>query len=181
MSLAPQARRFVAPAARSAPALAAFLPRTRTHQEDTMTFQAEPGVIRWKLHLRSEPGRVFDMLATDAGRARFWAEAAEEHDGRITFHILNYVPFSGAILAREAPTRFALEYYGTTVQFELAADGRGGTDLSLHASAVDASIHMEMVAGWVSVLLALKAAVDYGVDLRNHDATRAWAQGYCDN
>ena len=146
-----------------------------------MTFQSEPGVIRWKLHLRSEPDRVFDMLATESGRARFWAEAAPERDGRITFHILNYAPFSGAVLARESPSRFAVEYYGTRVQFELAADGQGGTDLSLHATAVDASIRMEMVAGWVSVLLALKAAVDFGVDLRNNDASRAWAQGYCDN
>jgi hypothetical protein len=36
-------------------------------------------------------------------------------------------------------------------------------------------------AGWVSVLLGLKAAADHGVDLRNHDAARTWSQGYCDN
>jgi hypothetical protein len=33
----------------------------------------------------------------------------------------------------------------------------------------------------VSVLLALKAAADFGVDLRNHDPARTWWQGYCDN
>jgi hypothetical protein len=41
--------------------------------------------------------------------------------------------------------------------------------------------HAEVNAGWVSVLLALKAAADHGVDLRNHDAARTWSQGYCDN
>jgi hypothetical protein len=50
---------------------------------------------------------------------------------------------------------------------------------------VDASVKEEwkgeVRAGWVSVLLALKAAADFGVDLRNHDAARTWAQGYCDN
>jgi hypothetical protein len=32
-----------------------------------------------------------------------------------------------------------------------------------------------------SVLLALKAAVDFGVELRNHDLNRTWDQGYGDN
>jgi hypothetical protein len=39
----------------------------------------------------------------------------------------------------------------------------------------------EVLPGWVSVLMALKAYVDHGVDLRNHDAARTWDQGYCDN
>jgi hypothetical protein len=60
-------------------------------------------------------------------------------------------------------------------------DGHRGTDLSLLATGVDASIHMEMVAGWVSVLMALKAAVDHGVGLRNHDPSRSSTNGYADN
>jgi hypothetical protein len=39
----------------------------------------------------------------------------------------------------------------------------------------------ETQAGWVSVLLALKGAVDYGVDLRNHDNSRTWRKGFVDN
>jgi hypothetical protein len=31
------------------------------------------------------------------------------------------------------------------------------------------------------VLLCMKAAVDHGVDLRNHDEKRSWWQGYADN
>lgn len=38
-----------------------------------------------------------------------------------------------------------------------------------------------MIAGWVSVLMAMKAAVDFGIDLRNHDSDMAWAQGFADN
>ena len=41
--------------------------------------------------------------------------------------------------------------------------------------------HAEVNAGWVSVLMALKAMAEHGVDLRNHDAERTWWQGYCDN
>ena len=55
---------------------------------------------------------------------------------------------------------------------------RGGTDLTLRAEAVGSD---EEWPGWVSVLLALKAAADYNVDIRNHDIKRTWDQGYCDN
>ncbi|GIL06695.1 MAG: hypothetical protein AMXMBFR72_21830 [Betaproteobacteria bacterium] len=146
-----------------------------------MSFQSEPGTIRWKLHFNSPPEKVFDALATDAGRASYWAESAPERDGRITFHFVNYEPYSGRVLRRERPRVFAVEYFGSIVEFSLAGDGRGGSDLSLFASQVDESIRMEMVAGWVSVLMAMKAAVDHGIDLRNHDASRSWTDGYADN
>jgi hypothetical protein len=151
------------------------------NSEVFMSFQSEPGIIRWKVHFKSSPERVFAALATDEGRARFWAESAPEVDGVITFHILNYEPFSGRILVRNEPTVFSLEYFGTVVEFSLSGDGKGGTDLSLLATNVDESIRMEMVAGWVSVLLAMKAAVDHDIDLRNHDKSRAWESGFADN
>jgi hypothetical protein len=43
------------------------------------------------------------------------------------------------------------------------------------------SCRLEVIAGWVSVQLALKAAVDFGVDLRTHDPARSWDQGYAEN
>ena len=55
-----------------------------------MSFQSERGTIRWKMHFRSAPDKVFDALATAEGRARYWAESAPEDKGQITFHILNY-------------------------------------------------------------------------------------------
>ncbi len=133
------------------------------------------------MHFASPPAAVFRALATPEGRARFWAEQAPESDGVVTFHILNYEPFRGRILESIEHRVFALEYYGTNVRFELEPDGRGGTDLRLLATEVDESIRCEMVAGWVSVLMAMKAAVDHGVDLRNHDRSRAWGTGYADN
>jgi hypothetical protein len=65
-------------------------------------------------------------------------------------------------------------------RFELASDEERGTDLTL-VHDVEDRWHAEVNAGWVSVLMALKAAADHGVDLRNHDADRTWWQGYCDN
>jgi uncharacterized protein YndB with AHSA1/START domain len=146
-----------------------------------VSFQAEKGIIRWKMHFQSSKEKVFCALATDQGRSRYWAESAPELDGWVTFNILGYEPYHGRILKKRAPSQFALEYFGTIVEFSLQDDGRGGADLSLVASQVDEAVRMEMTAGWVSVLMAMKAAVDHGVDLRNHDATRTWNDGYADN
>jgi len=146
-----------------------------------MSFQTEKGIIRWKMHFVSPKESVFAALATDEGRARYWAESALEVDGQVTFNILGYEPFSGRVLKRNTPSLFKIEYFGTIVEFSLRDDGKGGTDLLLLATQVDESIRMEMVAGWVSVLMSMKAAVDHGVDLRNHDASRTWNDGYADN
>ena len=67
------------------------------------------------------------------------------------------------------------------MQFRLQADPSGGTDLEMRCHGVPAEDRVEVIAGWVSVLMAMKAAVDFGVDLRNHDPERTWWQGYADN
>jgi hypothetical protein len=38
-----------------------------------------------------------------------------------------------------------------------------------------------VTAGWVSVLMQLKAAVQFHVDLRNHSRERSWEKGYVEN
>jgi hypothetical protein len=53
--------------------------------------------------------------------------------------------------------------------------------MTLEAGNVDDRFRNEMAAGWVSVLVALKAATDFGVDLRNHDPERTWEQRFVDN
>lgn len=145
-------------------------------------FQPEPGVIRWRLHLQAPPARVYALLATDDGRARFWAESAAERDGAIDFRFPGGQTWRGRILEQAPPRRFVVEYYGgSRTTFELADDGAGGTDLALTDAGVPAEDRAEVTAGWVSVLMALKAAADFGVDLRNHDPARAWDAGFVDN
>jgi uncharacterized protein YndB with AHSA1/START domain len=135
-------------------------------------------VIEWRMHLATPLGRVYDFLATASGRERFWAESAPERDGVIEFAFPGGMHWRSRVLAAEPPHRFALNYYGDTeVLFTLDDDGRGGCDLTLRDSADDA----ETRAGWVSVLLTLKAAADFDVDLRNHDPSRTWNEGYADN
>ena len=147
-----------------------------------MSFQDEPGTIVWRLHLSSPPQQVFELLSTDEGRAKFWAEAAVEHNGVIEFSFANGQSWQGRILAREAPSHFSMEYIGgTEAKFWLEDDGGGGTELTLRDEGIPEADRSEVAAGWVSVLMALKAAADYSVDLRNHDPGRTWDEGYAEN
>lgn len=145
-----------------------------------MPFQLDGRAIRWRLHLRSPPEAVYEVLATDEGRASFWAEASEERDGIVRLRFVNGMATRGRVLEAEPPRRFALVYFGSTVVFDLEPDGTGGTDLTLTNSGFDPGEREEILAGWLNVLLPLKAWVDFGVDLRTHDPTRTWERGYVD-
>ncbi len=146
-----------------------------------MPFQPKLGQISWKVHFASPVESVYLALTTDEGRGKFWAEHTREENGMIAFSILNYPVYQAQILEQTKHKRFRLEYFGTEVTFELTPTQDGGTDLALTAVTPNEKIKQEMTAGWVSVLLAMKAAVDFGVDLRNHHPERVWDNGYLDN
>lgn len=137
--------------------------------------------ITWRVHLRASREAVFDALATDDGRARFWAESAREEAGVIAFRFPNGAEYRGRVVTRDRTHLFAVEYFGGIATFSLHTATDGGTDLTLQHDGVPDHEHEETSAGWVSVLMQLKAAIDGNVDLRNHDATRTWDQGYVDN
>ncbi len=63
----------------------------------------------WRLHLRSAPEQVYEMLATDAGRQQFWAESAVEENGHILFTFPGGYQWRGRILEASPPTRFSVE------------------------------------------------------------------------
>jgi uncharacterized protein YndB with AHSA1/START domain len=137
--------------------------------------------IRWRLHLRAPRPVVWEALATDAGRARWWALQAEERSGVVHFRFPDGTALEGRVLERRAPERFVLTYFGGSVAaFDLADDGRSGTDLALTATDLPAGQEAQDRPGWVAALLALKAAVDLRGDLRNHDPSRTWDRGYVD-
>ena len=136
--------------------------------------------IVWRLHTASPPQQVWELLTTDEGRERFWAERSHA-DGEV-FTLTFGMGVAGECLVREAaaPSLFAFTYFGTEVRIELASDGSGGTDLTLTNSAVPAAEFEDMLPGWLNVLLPLKAAADFGIDLRNHDPSRTWRERYVD-
>ncbi len=147
-----------------------------------MTSQDDPHRIVWRLHLSSSPELVYSMLDSDDGRAQFWAESAIEADGHIEFLFPNGWRWRGRILERIQDRMFSVVYIGdSVVTFMLEHDGDGGTDLTLSDEGVAAEYRSEVTAGWVSVLMALKSAADFSLDIRNHDPDRTWDQGYVEN
>jgi uncharacterized protein YndB with AHSA1/START domain len=138
------------------------------------------GPIRWRTHIPAARARVYDALDSDHGRASFWAESAVERDGRVEFVFANGYRCQSRIVERRRPEQFALEYFGGVASFQLTATADGGTDLLLVHAGVDPGSWNEVHAGWLNVLFPLKAMVGFGVDLRNHDPTRTWDQGYAD-
>ncbi|MHA2249388.1 MAG: SRPBCC family protein [Candidatus Kariarchaeaceae archaeon] len=147
-----------------------------------MTFQEDPNKVKWKIHLKRSPSEVFSYLSTDEGRANFWAETAIEREEKIHFQFSNGYTWIGKIIENLPPKRFIINYIDNSrTTFLLAEDGLGGTELTLIDEKINPKYHAEVTAGWGSVLMALKAAVDFGVDLRNHDVERSWDQGYFDN
>lgn len=138
--------------------------------------------IVWKLHLRAPPVRVFEHLATDAGRARFWAEETRQRETEIQFRFATGETLTSRVLRIDPPWTLELTYFDdTVVSFALLEAPGGGTDLELRERGVPEASWAENHAGWISVLMALKAAVDFGADLRNHDAARSWLHGFVDN
>lgn len=146
-----------------------------------MTFQDDPGRIVWRVHLATPPEAVFDALDSAAGRASFWAESAVERDGAVHFAFVDGEQWVGEILGRERPHRWSVDYFDAPVTFHLRDDGLGGTDVELEHMGVAPEHRTEVTAGWLNVLLPMKAALDFGVDLHNHDPQRSWRQAYVDH
>lgn len=145
-----------------------------------MAFQPHPDRIVWRLHLAAPPERVYAALDSDRGRASFWAETAREVDGRVRFEFPGGEQTEGAIVRREPGKVWSVEYFGSVVEFVLEPDGSGGTDLTMTDRGVAAEHRSEVIAGWLNVLFPMKAHIDFGVDLRNHDPHRTWRHGYAD-
>ena len=137
--------------------------------------------IVWRLRLRAPPGEVFALLSTDEGRASFWAERTEQQGETLIFHFPGGEILESRMFDVRSPERVSFSYFDdSTVTFELRSAGTG-TDLRLRETGVPRATAHENEAGWVSVLMSLKAQADYQVDLRNHDPRYAWANGYVDN
>ena len=140
-----------------------------------------PPRIDWRVHFRSSPEAVWEAWTTDAGRERFWVEKSDPVDGGFTLRFINGQTLLVRIHEATQPSRFIFGYFGNSrVTVDFTGDCRGGCDLRLIEEGVPPHEHLENYAGWVSVLLACKAAVDFGVDLRSHDPARTWDDRYID-
>lgn len=134
----------------------------------------------WRISFRSSIDDVFSALTTDKGRARFWAEKTVESDGTIEFHFPNGETHKALILEKTPPTHFAIRYFGAATSFKLKKNGVG-TILTLTVADAPEADWLESYAGWISVLMNMKAVLDFGADLRNHDPGKSWDQRFIDN
>ncbi|MCO6484406.1 MAG: hypothetical protein J5I41_01385 [Saprospiraceae bacterium] len=137
--------------------------------------------IQCRIRCASGPQTVYHFLAHAEGRAAFWAASAPEAEGCIHFRFPDGQTYIGRILEKLPDTLFRVLYFDTPLTFRLHPDGTGGTIVNVTHEDIPEADYAEVRAGWVSVLLALKAAADFGVDLRNHHPDRHWYTGFVDN
>jgi uncharacterized protein YndB with AHSA1/START domain len=138
------------------------------------------GLIVWRLSLASSREDVFELLDTDEGRERFWAVRSRAVDGGFELVFPAGLETRVEVVERGAPSRLALRYFGSDVELLLAEREGGGCLFEVRCRCDDPEAWLEMHPGWVSWLLVLKAAADFGVDLRNRLPERTWSQRYVD-
>lgn len=151
-------------------------------QECAMTGGADDrrsSPIVWRLRLASPPERVWAAWLTPADHERFWCERSDALPGGFRQHFIDGTVAVCTVEQADAPVRLRLRYFDTSVEVGLERRGEG-TDLTLTARDVQPHDWHDMHAGWLNVLLPLKAWLDFGIDLRNHDPERTWAQRYVD-
>ncbi len=138
------------------------------------------GKIIWRTRFKSSPHKVFQMLTTDEGRASFWAESAIEKEGFIQFAFPNGQLYKSRIYQQEKDILFSIDYFDSTVEFHIE-DKTPYTILTLKNHGINPKELEEVNAGWVSVLMSLKCACEYQVDIRNHSKDHTWNEGFVEN
>lgn len=137
-------------------------------------------LVRWKVITAAPPEEVWTFLATQDGREKFWAISAPDDGEHIDFVFANGCELKSKILNSDKGNLFECEYFGgSTAKFTLDKTEHGGTVVTVENDAAERHFQ-DVFAGWVSVLLILKAAVDHEIDLRNGLEGAHWDNGYVD-
>ncbi len=137
--------------------------------------------LEWKINCRSSASKLYSLLTTKEGRESFWATSAPEVGSEIHFSFPNGEKTISEILTKVENKEFIITYFGSVVKFELQEQDDGYTILTLTSTDIPEYEYTEVKAGWVSVLMNLKAASDFKTDLRNNDPTKTWTQNFADN
>lgn len=83
------------------------------------------------------------------------------------------------LIRAERPSVIEMLYFGAETRFDLSP-AEGGCVVKVDAMVPEIEFD-EVNAGWVSVLMNLKAVAGFGIDLRNHNERYSWARGFADN
>ena len=137
--------------------------------------------LRWQLQLAAPCDEVYRLLSTDGGRESFWVERSERAGDQLLFSYPGGEQLAARVLAEDPGRLFVMSHFdGSRLSFTLS-ERDGGTHLLLEETGLTPENYVENRAGWVSVLMALKARAEHGIDLRNHHPERHWSAGYPDN
>lgn len=136
--------------------------------------------IIWRVALSSSPAHVFELLDTDAGRERFWSQRSEANADGFVLEFPGGLREQVTVLDRQPPTTIRILYFGAEADLVLTPSSEGGCTLQVTCRCEEHDEWMEFFPGWVSWLLVLKAAADFGIDLRNASPERSWSELYVD-
>jgi len=84
------------------------------------------GSTVWRLSPASPPERVFELLDTDEGRVRFWAERSRTVPGGFELEFSGGLTGQVEVVEREPPARMAIRYFGADAELELTPREDGG-------------------------------------------------------
>jgi uncharacterized protein YndB with AHSA1/START domain len=79
--------------------------------------EAERPIV-WRLSLASSPERVFELLDTDAGRERFWADRSHATDDGFELEFPGGLTSGVQVLERTPPTRLVIDYLGSRAELD---------------------------------------------------------------
>ena len=83
-----------------------------------------PDVV-WRLHLSTAPAEVWPLLATDAGRQRFWAERSHQAGDSFELRFPNGVRVTCVVHEATAPRRLVVSYFdGSRLAFSSSRTGQ---------------------------------------------------------
>jgi len=137
--------------------------------------------LHLKIKLSSSPEKIYELLSTNHGREKFWVEKSVESNKIVTFYFPNGAIENCRILKKVEEKYFKIEYFNSLVEFKIIRHSEKECILELNNFNIPAADRFEQYAGWVSVLLSLKAYADFGIDLRNHHPDYTWDQHFIDN
>jgi hypothetical protein len=136
--------------------------------------------IVWRVSLASAAEDVFALLDTDDGRERHWARRSRATPDGFALEFAGGLTEDVAVLERVPPTHMRIRYFGSETDLVLTPGDDGGCVLEVRCRCNEVGEWMEFFPGWVSWLLVLKAAADFGADLRNGLSQRTWNELFVD-
>ena len=135
----------------------------------------------WRVLINATAADVYRAVSTDEGRAGFWVATSRSTASGITLEFFDGTSWTGRMLRATPDRAVELTYLGGgTVVLEILPVSQSQCIVAVTDRPTNPVDWLANYAGWVAVLLNLKATAEFGVDLRNRDGARSFEQGFVD-